>query len=1064
MPEIVTKEALFRSANWYLALKPTERVSGGGSNERVRRWRAQFPFGKNSVFAQRLAADSMTESAFEALVTQSAQEVRQATGVHPSWLFDLSRAYARSSPWKMAHRVLSEGGSRPGAGFWTIAEPLLEQGIQRLHLGLRRILQGADTLPFDPHTVDHLLLPDLLRRLHWMVGRTLVLELHVARITGLLEGTDGGDRFERFVQLLEERDAATILLFEYPVLARQLALCVDQWVTYSLELLTHLCNDFKVVCDSFAQGQHPGLLTGVQSGAGDRHRNGRSVTLLSFSEGLRLVYKPRSLAVDRHFNQLLGWFNDRGWEPQFQSMSICDRGSYGWTAFVGSRECETRDELCRFYTRQGGYLALLYVLNATDLHHENLIAAGEHPMLLDLESLFNRNLRAADRNREDWFAENAISTSVLQAGLLPLGGGGMPDFSGLGSVEGQLSPVGVPQWEASGTDAMRYVREPMALRGSKNRPTLGGARIYLSDHVDHIVEGFQHMYRLVMGHAGEFLAEGGPLAAFAWDEVRVILRMTQTYGHLLEESFHPDVLRDAVDRDQLFDRLWVAVERSPELARAIPAEQRALQQGDIPRFASRADTCDVWTDSGDRIPNLLAGTGLQGVEERMAALSEHDLQRQTWIIRASIAMQGTESRERPPVARSVVLPTTPTQGQLIQAARTLGDRLDVLAVQCAEQASWIGVNSANMDDLAFSPLGLDLYEGVPGIALFLAHLGAITLEKRYTDLARAALANIQSDAIPGSHPGGTIGGYAGWGGVIYALGQVGRLWNDDSLLSQAEDIVGCLPDLIAQDEEFDLMAGSAGCILSLLCLHRITGSEKALAVAALCGDRLVTRAIGMARGAAWPNLRLGAHPLAGFSHGAAGIAYALLELWALTRDRRYETTAHAALEYERSLFDATKGDWRDLRDLQILRDTSVEKNEHAQGFSAWCHGAPGIGLSRVNMLRHMDNPILREEIDVALRTTMAKGLVDNHSLCHGNLGNIEVVQQASRALGRPDLQTHADHIVAGVLSSGSLGEWRCGAIVGVEEPGLMTGLAGIGYGLLRAAEPSRVPSVLTLAP
>ena len=35
---------------------------------------------------------------------------------------------------------------------------------------------------------------------------------------------------------------------------------------------------------------------------------------------------------------------------------------------------------------------------------------------------------------------------------------------------------------------------------------------------------------------------------------------------------------------------------------------------------------------------------------------------------------------------------------------------------------------------------------------------------------------------------------------------------------------------------------------------------------------------------------------------------------------------------------------------------------------------------------------------------------------------------------------------------------------GVETPGLMTGLAGIGYGLLRLAEPRRTPSVLALEP
>ena len=37
------------------------------------------------------------------------------------------------------------------------------------------------------------------------------------------------------------------------------------------------------------------------------------------------------------------------------------------------------------------------------------------------------------------------------------------------------------------------------------------------------------------------------------------------------------------------------------------------------------------------------------------------------------------------------------------------------------------------------PLATDLYGGLPGVALFLAYLGAMTGESRYTDLAQAAL-------------------------------------------------------------------------------------------------------------------------------------------------------------------------------------------------------------------------------------------------------------------------------------------------------------------------------------
>lgn len=55
-------------------------------------------------------------------------------------------------------------------------------------------------------------------------------------------------------------------------------------------------------------------------------------------------------------------------------------------------------------------------------------------------------------------------------------------------------------------------------------------------------------------------------------------------------------------------------------------------------------------------------------------------------------------------------------------------------------------------------------------------------------------------------------------------------------------------------------------------------------------------------------------------------------------------------------------------------------------------------------------------------------------------------------------------LAAVILESIEREGWLCGLPSGVESPGLMTGLAGIGYGLLRLAAPERVPSVLTLDP
>ena len=131
---------------------------------------------------------------------------------------------------------------------------------------------------------------------------------------------------------------------------------------------------------------------------------------------------------------------------------------------------------------------------------------------------------------------------------------------------------------------------------------------------------------------------------------------------------------------------------------------------------------------------------------------------------------------------------------------------------------------------------------------------------------------------------------------------------------------------------------------------------------------------------------------------------------------------------------------------------------------AWCHGAPGIGLGRLASLPYLDDPQVRTEIDVAIHTTLAHGFGHNHSLCHGDLGNIELLLAVSRTLDGPDLQDRLIRQTSETLRSIDERGWVCGTDSRLETPGLMTGLAGIGYGLLRLADPERVPSILTLEP
>jgi type 2 lantibiotic biosynthesis protein LanM len=359
-------------------------------------------------------------------------------------------------------------------------------------------------------------------------------------------------------------------------------------------------------------------------------------------------------------------------------------------------------------------------------------------------------------------------------------------------------------------------------------------------------------------------------------------------------------------------------------------------------------------------------------------------------------------------------------------------------------------------------LGVDLYDGLPGVALFLAHLGALTGEPRYTDLAEAALGALRRQVGGGPSVLGAIGGFNGWGGVIYTYAHLGALWERPALWDEAEAAVERLAPLLGRDEQCDVIGGAAGCLGGLFSLYRCTPSPGTLAAAVRGGDRLLARAQPMRQGIGWATGAAGTPPLTGFAHGAAGIAWALGELAALTGAERFRRAASEAIAYERSLFSPEAGNWPDLRDRAAPEQPA---NGRASRFmTAWCHGAPGIGLARLRALRHRDDANARAEIDAALRTTLAGGFGGNHSLCHGDLGNLELLLQAAETLGEPRWRAEVDRLAAAALEGIERDGWRCANPLGVESPGLMTGLAGIGYGLLRLAEPARVPSVLVLAP
>ncbi|MBY0523087.1 MAG: type 2 lantipeptide synthetase LanM [Gemmataceae bacterium] len=623
----------FESAAWSRAATLAERVAasrpaaaassnGDRADQRLREWRAQPPFASGFSFDARLAALGLSEDEFLRLLGEPDEALRARFPEAPKWLLELASAYESSTDLEPEAAELYE--------LLAVAEPLILAARERLRAGIDGLPRdAAGVLPFDPDAVERLLLAMLPDRLLPLLGRTLVLEMHIARLQGLLAGETPEDRFRGFAHYLGRRDVAVALLEEYPVLARQLVQTVNDWVTFSLEFLGHLCADAAQLRATFGAAE---ALVAIKGDAGDRHRGGRAVLVADFASGLRLVYKPKSQAVEVHFQELLDWLNAKGAEPAFRTLNVLDCGDHGWVEFIQASGCESPGEVRRFYERQGGYLALLYVLAATDIHFENLIAAGEHPMLVDLETLFHRPLHGAtDPGSQD---------SVLAVRMLPQRASfgdstEVIDFTGLGGTAGQVLPYAAAQWQGAGTDDMRMTHGRVEVSGADNRPTLQGADVNLGDYEEELTAGFIAVYRLLETHREELLADDGPLARFAGDPVRFLARTTQAYSVLLQQGCHPDYLRDAIDRDRLFDRLWVRVHETPSHAPLIGAELAELSRGDVPMFTTWPDSCDVYSGSGEYIANVFPECGLDLVCRRICRLGHADLARQTELIHAS---------------------------------------------------------------------------------------------------------------------------------------------------------------------------------------------------------------------------------------------------------------------------------------------------------------------------------------------------------------------------------------------------------------------------------------------
>ena len=337
-----------------------------------RRWVDKFkampPFDQFPHLWERfLTANQLTENELlRALSTPPAFLANHASEEASRWVKDLEEALAeqprgRPSPFTWPASM------GPQARLLTFSRPFIDWAMNRIQRGIASLEAASGQPLVRPDKMVALWLPPLVSTVYNISHRTLVLELNISRLKGELTGDTAAARFESFVSRLEDPEVTRALLEEYVVLSRQMMEGLRIISDFFLLFLRHLSEDRALLRETFFGGEDPGPL--VSAGmSGDSHKGGKRVLVLEFERGRKLLYKPRSMRVDEHFQSLLRWLNERGCQPPLRTMLCVDRGDHGWAEFIQEADCTREEEIQRFYLRQGSLLAVLYAMLATDMH------------------------------------------------------------------------------------------------------------------------------------------------------------------------------------------------------------------------------------------------------------------------------------------------------------------------------------------------------------------------------------------------------------------------------------------------------------------------------------------------------------------------------------------------------------------------------------------------------------------------------------------------------------------------------------------------------------------------
>ncbi|MEU1433500.1 type 2 lanthipeptide synthetase LanM [Streptomyces sp. NPDC005786] len=826
-----------------------------------------------------------------------------------------------------------------------------------------------------------------VRELH---TRPLVVAVNHAREQGLLEGDSPQERYRYFVDEAIRSSLTAAGGLSFPVLRDLTPVVLAGTVDAVVELCSRLVADREALRDAFdlAPGDR---LVSFGAPEGDTHHHGRAVCVLTFESGRRLVYKPRDVSCEAAFVRLAAELNT-AFGTRLVAAEALARDGYGYVEYI---ETEDVSDISESFMRDSGELAaVLYVLNARDMHFENIVPTRRGPVPVDLETLLHpERVHDGPVPEAEGNAYATIGQSVYGVGILPLvmagrkkDRGGHVDLGFLGGPGRGMSPFKRMSFDAPYTDRIKLSLEPQRVQGRK---TVVGeqteeAILRLGREM---ADGFARTYRAVLAAPDTWTAL---LRTFADGlRIRYVHNPTALYSQTLRMTTGPSALDDPGTYLALLKRIAIASKTSARPL--IVSELRQMAERDVPYFTVSATGTEIRDGDGQEVGAAFSRSPLELALGKADRLGETDLVQQLRLIRSAFTAQFPDNHLSP--ARDADAPAVAggpgndERQDLVALARELCDGLVETALPdrfAHLPRTWIGPLASAEADRPWPPgvLGYDLYTGRTGIALTLCAAGRVLEDDRYLSASRQVFSATADILATHRYESRSLqqagyGGYTGMAGILFCLSAAGRLAGEDDWVGAARGAVPLIIDQIraepADELPLDVISGLAG-VLS--CLTDIVGPDSPEAITEVA--LLLARAV-QGDGAYARSLL----DQSGFAHGISGVVHALGRAHPLLPAEHRPPVEKVLTGLVRRLdtfYDPAERNW------------SSRASQDGTFATGWCHGSTSVALALTTYGTVAGSEDVTALRDQAVSNTLRLGFGRNLTWCHGDLGNHAVLR------------------------------------------------------------------------